>query len=592
MITRYKEFMEDMLLERLLNEAVLYYSPEFRRRLRKINSDISKDIIKLNNTDIEQDMTLIDISDQEGFISFVASKNIKDELTDKELELENPENNVYISTYIVNKLFDNSDPITKKSRNNIRLGKFINKILPGKYNSEQIEKFVNLFKSKGGEGEFKLVKGTDINKWYKSENLYYDDKGDLGSSCMTDKDIFDLYTKNPEVCQLLVLLKEGLLIGRALVWKVSYNSEKELKGVEYYMDRQYCAIDSDVNKFIDYAKKMGWMYKAVNNSITNDFIYDDKVYSGVRLEVQLNDIKYYTYPYLDTFRVFDPIKKTLININNINDDYEKDIIGFYYLIDTNGYYEIIEKKVYSNYQGYYIPISSAVWSKHLNDWLSKYTSVNVNVGSKENLGWYPKVDRNIIYDQIKGRFFHKDDSVYSSTHETYLLKSEVIKVAEDIDPDDYYPVTGPKSYSYPSHSINIKEVDMKWSDYILELPAWKKMHYIYISSDVMEVNYNGELIPYVLKLNFLKIGDLKLKEIDALSLTSSNLLNLENGMSNKNQVIDKFEYYDSLTNELIKEIYHGLKKLKDSDLSNILYKDKYESIKDMESGLFFDKSIL
>jgi hypothetical protein len=41
---------------------------------------------------------------------------------------------------------DENDVYTK-SRNSLRIGRFINKVFPGKYNDKQIEEFVNKFKA-------------------------------------------------------------------------------------------------------------------------------------------------------------------------------------------------------------------------------------------------------------------------------------------------------------------------------------------------------------------------------------------------------------------------------------------------------------
>jgi hypothetical protein len=78
-----------------------------------------------------------------------------------------------------------------------------------------------------------------------------------------EKDIFDIYVENPDVCRLLVLLEDELVIGRAVIWKLSHINQG--LDAEYFMDRQYTIKDSDVDKFRDYANKEGWAYKEDNS---------------------------------------------------------------------------------------------------------------------------------------------------------------------------------------------------------------------------------------------------------------------------------------------------------------------------------------
>src|SRR5690606_31262812 len=99
-----------------------------------------------------------------------------------------------------------------KSRNPLKIGKFVNKVIPGRFKDTDIEAFVNKFKAnlENTEERFELVEGDDIAYWYKSEN-YQKIQGQLGSSCMRNKgsEVFEIYTKNPEVCKMLILIEKG-----------------------------------------------------------------------------------------------------------------------------------------------------------------------------------------------------------------------------------------------------------------------------------------------------------------------------------------------------------------------------------------------
>ena len=78
--------------------------------------------------------------------------------------------------------------------------------------SQEVEKFVNSYKTRfkmmiDMESLFEFVKGEDIRKWYLEDN-YQLIRGQLGNSCMRYnkcQSYLDIYTKNPDVCQLLIL---------------------------------------------------------------------------------------------------------------------------------------------------------------------------------------------------------------------------------------------------------------------------------------------------------------------------------------------------------------------------------------------------
>ena len=232
MISKYNNFTADLLLEKAINESFLYYSPNVRKALSRIkNNDIASELLRSEGTDIKPDMTFIDLAitpgpnatvDQkegkEGYLSFITMRNAKTLITARftgadwaknidNKPMPNPQmysDDIYEFDLSVGA---QSTGVFTKSRNEVGLGKFVNKIFPGKYNDKQREEFVNLFKSsldKAGE-HFEIVEGEDIEFWYSSKN-YKSNSGILGNSCMASKSgIFGIYTQNQDVCKLLIL---------------------------------------------------------------------------------------------------------------------------------------------------------------------------------------------------------------------------------------------------------------------------------------------------------------------------------------------------------------------------------------------------
>ena len=95
--------------------------------------------------------------------------------------------------------------------------------------------------------------------------------------------------------------KEEISI-RALVWK--------LQDGRTYMDRIYANKDSDLLFFVNYAKENGWLYY---NNITRE--------NYISLRVQINDINYQMFPYMDTFKFLD-IDSKILSSNGVVDNYE------------------------------------------------------------------------------------------------------------------------------------------------------------------------------------------------------------------------------------------------------------------------------
>ena len=237
MLLDYNSFTDDFLFESMINETFIYYVKDFKDVLYKLKSkgnEIAKELIDIEYRDSKSDNTFISLG-KDGYVSYnrlrdlkrnieksftewAKSQSLPDEATQSILDtllkkIENGET----SQSDVNHLFTQYE-LGKKSRNEVKLGRFINAVLPGKFTPGDIEQFTNQFKAtleKQGE-YFEEVSGEDINKWYNYEN-YVSMEGTLGNSCMARKTgLFDIYVKNPEVCKMLVLIEDDKLIGRAI----------------------------------------------------------------------------------------------------------------------------------------------------------------------------------------------------------------------------------------------------------------------------------------------------------------------------------------------------------------------------------------
>jgi len=365
MLTNYNEF----IFESLINESILVYSINFRAILTKITSPVAKALIDLEKNDINVSNNYIDISDKEH-ISFILDRRVRQLEADKDktvtlsgggyLRHSDANKNLFdaldyipagVTTYhpssdeigeiiksvdsdtektYVKVKFENGISVVNKdsvvyvdidkiafsqNRQPIRIGRGVRSILNSaklKFKDAEIESFVNLYKSEWDKMNdifryFELVKGDDIAEWYSSRK-YLSQEGQLGNSCMRNvsKNFFDIYTKNEDKCQLLILRDlndEDLIKGRAIVWKLD---SPEIT----FMDRIYTNYDSDIELFKSYAKSKKWYCKVYNNSSSDNVIYNlelskNEVFDDLQVILKkTSEYDYEKFPYLDTLKYF------------------------------------------------------------------------------------------------------------------------------------------------------------------------------------------------------------------------------------------------------------------------------------------------
>lgn len=552
MIKDYSLFLENLNLQ-IISESIIYYSPRLRFALEKIYSEFNDAIaqallnIESEDLDIKPDMTFIDLG-QVGYLSFVIQREVDKLLKNYPYAF----NDIfrYPNKNYADQIFDrdseNSDDdnnkVTKKSRQEVRIGKIVRKLLPSGFTDRQIELFVNQLKStiENSNERFVLVKGSEIKYWYDDEN-YFSQKGTLGRSCMKGEDYFSMYTHNEEKCSMLCLIEMGKLKGRAIVWEIDNNNLP----FKTFMDRVYTNLDSDVNKFHQYALSQGWGYR-LSNSMSNfkKAIYksDDEtieIYADMKVSLkpwsETRRYKYPNYPYMDTFKGYDVHTGILYNV----DDDE----SIYLLEDTDGSFIDPDSK-WSDYYDRRIPQSQAVWSEPLDTWIISSESVQVEIGNLRYRGYYPEDHSSLVYDNINDRYMHKYDSVKSNFLDTYLLEDDSTKIIIKLD-EDLIPSKDWVDYDY--NYIDIDEQDSEWINVLRQ-----QTDNSYIDEKILTRNYKNSWIPKIISLDVVEYKDIFLTEFDA------NLLGIELDFT-KTKVIDVVEYNVVMTKD--SEVFSKIKAL-------------------------------
>jgi hypothetical protein len=569
----------DFLLENLINESYVYYISEFRKVLNKLSlegNQIAKDLLEIEYTDIKADTTFVSLSKRDGYIGFSTMRNVANNVEKFYTDFIK-KNNLQVDTDIVNKkvtdiesgkassseidLIFKEAELSNKSRSDIKLGKFINKVLPDKYSSNEIEDFTNKFKAlllKDTE-KFELVSGNEIDFWYNSEN-YDKMKGSLGSSCMALKrGIFELYVKNPEICKLLILKKNNKLLGRAIIWKLHEIDGVRLDKETWFMDRQYTIEPSDVEKFRNFAKENGWILKANNDHESLRKVYIDGISKWINMSVKLKEIEYYKFPYMDTFRKFDPNSSILYN-----GDERKEDIGNYILDSTSGGFYKIMSGIWSEYYDEDIPENFAVWSEYANSFIHEDRAVWVNYGSYQ--GAYPEDHEDLVWDGLEEVWLNVNDAVWSESYDYHLKSSEALKVIDFIYSDGEPEQSDSWYHMNDEDLVRISDVNnMIWYQKLSdEFDYWTEVDAIHKS--LLTMNSNSE---YILKL--LKVDIYKVDKNNPISDVPEDLMGIEWllkedafllgwNVSDEKKIVDIIWYNNSIKSKINK-----LKSIADSD---------------------------
>lgn len=630
MISKYNSFIEDKLLESMINESFLYFSPPFRKILGKVfkqhHSDIAAEIITSEGEDVKPDMTFIDLG-KEGYLSFITMKNAKPLVVAKypnmdwAINIENkplPDAKLYSNDF--HDMDTNKDKdatgVFLKSRNEVGIGRFINKLFPGKYNSKQIEEFINQFKAaleKSGE-HFDLVEAEDIEHWYSYEN-YKEMSGTLGNSCMAKKsDLFDIYMQNQDACKMLILLEDDKLIGRALIWKLNSvkTGRKDFEGApEYFMDRQYTIKESDVQKFRNYAKAQGWAYKSYNNHHSFTTLTINGEEKNLNLTVKVAAKRYNRYPYMDTFRRYNPETGILYNDDENSADYE----GCYLLDDTGGGYTEIEGGVYSEWHDRTIPEDEAVYSDYLDTYILRDYAVEVTRGSRRYRGWYPE-DHDNVTRAYDGHYYHYEDTVYSSVYNETIYHDDAVLVITDIYPDG--DIDSPDdTYMSDTDSDIVFEREyskLLWYEFLSDkFSDWND--YSGVTRELLVKNWEDSWIPKMFAIEVYKV--LEPKDDSADMMGTEYLTEIDSEIlgwiidKSDNRIIDQFQYHKDIDHLLedvktrannlsqsYKDILNGKgqQRLKFSEEQEKAYLEKIQKnlnklrlrIEDIETEKFFE----
>lgn len=363
MVQNFKEYLINKLFESVSNnDLYLVISPKLKKILKAIDNPISDRLLSVEyNKKVKK--TYIDIDENSiDKITFITSPKVVDIMM-KDIGYKT-EKDAINNSHIFS---STSDLVYNKYRVSMKINKFINEIFNNEYKTktlskeekeenkrrgvitkaQELENFVNKYKSLRQPGKFELVNGDDILHWYLEDNYLHSINREsiLEYSCMRHdycQDYIKFYADNQDSVSLLILKdrdNENLICGRALVWKL--DGEGELDG-RFFMDRVYTIYDFDVELFKSYAAEKGWLYKSNQSSSEYTDIVDPTTKEEPKTMdfIIKNMVDNSSYPYMDTMKYYNPDEEILTN-------YERDSNTLYYLESTDGEYTNMSGENYS-----------------------------------------------------------------------------------------------------------------------------------------------------------------------------------------------------------------------------------------------------
>lgn len=364
-----ENFKKYLNVETFINESRVYYAPPLRSALLEIRDNpfdiedskyyndnsrkIAADLLDMEGDDVKGcDITFINLSDDVGYFTHNTMKTVIKKFKDHSI------------SYDVNNKSDiaGSDDIYKSenelkllsglyygNKNKAKIGRVINALLKyNKYNTHDIENFVNKLKSLQSfkNINIEIVSGDDINYWYDKKNYLKSDGCVLANSCMSEKKFFNLYTKN-KTCRLVIIKNDdNKLLARALLWELNSCIDLSTKmdvPIKFYMDRIYYTNDYEKDIMKRFAAKNGWA------------IYDQQYttlfknkYLNLEMTVKVNQIRYKSFPYMDTFSRLD-VKHWLLYNDRLYDKKNSLILG-----ELDGKYFSTDKSYIKMFKDFFI----------------------------------------------------------------------------------------------------------------------------------------------------------------------------------------------------------------------------------------------
>lgn len=335
--------------------------------------------------------------------------------------------------------FNDDGEWARDGRQNGKPAKVVRKLFTERmlkfFKEADFESFANEYKSNfNDEGYVFLMRDRgEIKDVYDMDRARGD--ASLNGSCMNgDSNYLDMYEACESLRILIMVDKDQLLCGRALVWNLKYNDEDIV-----FMDRVYVTQDFMYEKFVQYATENNMWRKKYYKTFDykQQFVKPDGEEVATKFTV-LTNTDHDRYPYIDTFCYGDDGE-----LNNYGgtytyndtggersgDDHEDEIW------DEHRHEYIHEDDAVSvdrgYYRGYYIHVDDSVECANGYIWWNGDDRLQM-VGDH----YYDKESGDIEYVPNQDEWFLTEDTVYCESLGESILREEAYEVDGKIYHED------------------------------------------------------------------------------------------------------------------------------------------------------------
>jgi len=416
----------------------IHYEKDFIYILKRLEDDsVAQAIRNLQNVQNQDlDINWVSLSDKDGIVNFKSDLKITEKIVNSFGIFNNDEEKENVIKRLCNRKNVKEDVTPVE----IKLGRLAQRLLTltgYSFSNRDIETFVNRFVAhvKIVKGiNFTIFKGDDILKAYNGKNYstMCGKSNPLHTSCMTNqhKGFFKIYTKNPEVCSLLVIESDGKIFGRGFLW----NAELKGKPIKI-LDRVYTVKECDELLFRQWAKKNDYVCRKYNNNNEDSNAYRFVEPSGKDIDikgvvVRLTDCRFIDYPYLDTFKFLNRRngvvsndykihgKEPCIDIRSTGGGFGNigDVDGLSVVVTINNEEVFEELCVYSRFHRKHLmkndatPVHNSRKDENTSDYISlKHGKLVDNI-----------FENTIVYSVIDNKYYHKVYSQWSKYHNSYI----------------------------------------------------------------------------------------------------------------------------------------------------------------------------
>ena len=293
--------------------------------------------------------------------------------------------------------------------------------------------------------------------------------------------------------------------GRAVLWDIDELDEEKVE--RKFLDRIYVIKSHDIEKFINLAKKNGWLYKKSQDMWDSTQIIDPTDNSARNRSMMIHGIKEYkAYPYMDTMKYFNIEQKYLTNDINMRYDIVLQTVD-------GGYEDGYESYVYDPDIDRLINSNEMIWSDEEERYLNPNTAVYSNYTDEWASQEY--ADEYWKYSDVQDDWIPNEDAVFIKSKNSWVHEK------------------------YANDNFQLCGYDEEWYDYDDGIPSEEWGIVPFEKLIIVITDDDDEIVDAYEEINTEKIGDYDISGgLDARYINDGTYFRIHNDNNNKDYYLD------------------------------------------------------